>query len=156
MIADDTDPAAQACVRLVYRAALYTDHGRWEELADLFVQDGRLVRPSDPSPIVGRANILTSLRARPARTTRHLLGNVLVEMHSATRARIDSTVTLFSGPAPTADAAATGGPGVGAALPVPGQAIMVGNFEDEVALTAQGWRFLVRGGSMALKFERAP
>jgi hypothetical protein len=116
----------------------------------LFVEDGRLVRPSDPIPIVGRANILASLRARPPRTTRHLLGSVLVEMHSATRAHIDSTVTLFCGPA------APAGPGATAALPVPGQAIMVGNFEDEVTLTGEGWKFVVRGGSMALKFERAP
>ncbi len=150
MIDDDTDPAAQACVRLVYRAAFYTDHGRWEELAGLFVEDGRLVRPSDPTPIVGRANILTALRTRPRRTTRHLLGYVLVEMHSATRAHIDSAVTLFSGPA------ATAGPGATAALPVTGQAIMVGNFEDEVTLTGEGWKFVARGGSMALKFDRAP
>ena len=130
------------CEQLVYRAARHTDLGHWESLAALFVPDGKLYRPSDPQhPIVGRQAILESLRARPPRTTRHLLTNVIVELHSPTSAHISSTVTLF-----TAGAAK----GAGA---VPTQKILVGNFEDDVSLEGGDWAFICRGGSMALEFD---
>ena len=139
-----TDPAAliRACEQLVIRAAHCTDSERWDELAGLYADDGRLVRPSDrANPIVGRAKILASLRARPSRTTRHALSNIVVEVRSPTTAHVSSTVTLFLSSVPSA------------VLPTKGQRILVGHFEDDVTLVNGAWAFLVRDGSMALEFD---
>ena len=90
------------CTQLVYRAMHHTDAGRWEELIALYAENGKLTRPTEPdSPIVGRANILASLRARPPLTTRHLISNVVVDVQSDTAARITSTIVRFSGPVKT-------------------------------------------------------
>jgi phosphonoacetaldehyde hydrolase len=138
----DSAAIARACEQLIYRAAHFTDFGRWDELAALYAEDGKLVRPSDPAnPIVGRANILASLRARPLRTTRHVLSNITVELRSPTLAHVSSTVTLFLSSASPAK------------LPTKGQRILVGHFEDEVTLVNGAWAFLVRDGSMALEFD---
>jgi hypothetical protein len=140
----DAATITRACEQLVYRAAHHTDFEKWEELAGLYAEDGRLVRPSDrANPIVGRASILASLRARPSRTTRHVLNNIVVDIHSRSSAHISSTVTLYMSSA------------VAAALPVKGQKILVGHFEDDVALAGDEWLFAVRDGSMALEFDCA-
>jgi hypothetical protein len=137
----DGDAIARACERLVYRAALFTDRACWDELAALFAPDGKLLRPSDPTqPIKGRQAILASLRGRPARTTRHILSNILVDIHSANNAHISSTVTLYTGPAVDKG-------------PVAGQKILVGHFEDDVVLLDRDWQFVLRDGSMAIEFE---
>jgi SnoaL-like domain len=139
---DDKTEIAHECAQLVYRAARFTDAADWEQLAALFAEDGRLSRPSDPAnPIVGRANILASLRARPARTSRHLVTNILVDISSATTAHLSSTVTLITGLAPT---------GAG---PVKANKILVGSFEDDVILSVSRWRFARRDGAMVLEFE---
>jgi phosphonoacetaldehyde hydrolase len=138
----DVDSIARACEQLIYRAAHCTDAERWEELADLFAKDGQLLRPSDRNnPLVGRSTILASLHARPSRTTRHVLNNIVVDVKSATAAHISSTVTLFlSATAPLT-------------LPVKGQKILVGHFEDDVVLRDGAWCFARRDGSMALEFD---
>ena len=144
MTSFDRDAIARACEQLLYRAALFTDRARWDELAALFAPNGKLVRPSDPTqPISGREAILASLRGRPARTTRHVLSNIRVDIHSPNSAHISSNVTLYTG------LAADKGP-------VAGQKILVGNFEDDVVLVEGDWRFLLRDGSMALEFEVRP
>jgi SnoaL-like domain len=138
----DRDFITRECERLVLRAARLTDQAQWAELAELFAEDARLVRPSDPAnPLVGRAAILDSMRARRPQTTRHLLTNLVVDVRSASAAHISSTVTLFAGPAPTNG------------LPVAGQKILVGNFEDDVVLMASGWAFERRDGSVTIEFD---
>ncbi len=140
-----TESWIRDCEQLVYRAARLTDLGRWEELAAMYLKDGKLLRPSDPdNPIVGRQAILDSLRARPPRVTRHLLGNILVQATSATAAHVSSTVILFSGAA------------TGEKLPVKGQKALVGHFEDDVVLAGDTWAFAVRQGSMVLEYDFAP
>ena len=138
----DNATIARACEQLVYRAARYTDFEQWDDLAALFAVEGRLVRPSAPTkPIVGRADILASLRARPSRTTRHVLNNIVVAVHSGTSAHISSIVTLYMSPV------------AGAVLPVKGQKILIGQFEDDVVHIDGEWAFALRGGSMALEFD---
>ena len=56
---EDATIISRRCEELVYRAAKYTDQRSWEELASLFAEEGKLIRPSDPAnPIVGRDRIL--------------------------------------------------------------------------------------------------
>jgi hypothetical protein len=131
------------CEQLVYRAAYFTDRARWEDLAALFAEDGKLIRPSDPDhPVIGRAEILASLRARPLRVTRHILSNIMVDVHSPSHVHISSTVTLFTGYSSSGR------------LPVKGQKIFVGTFEDYVVATPNGLIFTTRHGSMALEYDR--
>jgi hypothetical protein len=133
---------SRSCEALVYRAAKYTDQRSWEELAALFAEQGKLARPSDPAnPLVGRPAILASLLLRPPGTTRHLLNNVLVDVHSAETAHISSVVTLFSGPARSSP------------LPAKAEKVLIGNLEDDVVLAPTGWVFLSRGGSLALEWD---
>ena len=142
MTPEQSNAISRSCEALVYRAAKYTDQRSWEELAALFAEQGKLARPSDPAnPIVGRAAILASLLSRPPGTTRHLLSNVLVDVHSAESAHISSVVTLFSG-------AARSPP-----LPAKVEKVLIGNLEDDVVLAPKGWVFLSRGGSLALDWD---
>ena len=135
----------RGCEQLLYRAARLTDLARWEEVACLYVENGRLTRPSDlQNPIVGRAAILAALRARPPRITCHLLSNIVVEPTSATTAHVSSTVVLFTGSSSTPP------------LPVVGQKTLVGHFEDELSLINGGWAFAVRQGSMLLEYSATP
>ena len=135
-----SDASARACEELVYRAARLTDLARWDDLAALFLKDGKLTRPSDrANPVVGRSAILASLVARPSQTTRHVLSNVLVEFSSATTAHISSIVTLYVGAA--------------GSLPTAGRKVLIGHFEDDVTLVNGRWAFGVRDGTMALVYD---
>lgn len=142
MTPEAANAISRSCEALVYRAAKYTDQRSWDELAALFAEQGKLVRPSDPAnPIVGRAGIFASLLSRPPGTTRHLLSNVLVDAHSAESAHISSVVTLFSGPERSSP------------RPAKAEKVLIGNLEDDVVRTPAGWLFLCRGGSLALEWD---
>ena len=115
------------CTRLVNLYANLNDAGDWAGVAALYAEDGLMTRPTAPdAPIVGREAILAGFLARPARTTRHICANVVIEVESLTMARGESAMLLFTGaPAP-----------------------LVGSFNDRFVLTAEGWRFAERRGSM--------
>jgi len=115
------------CARLINLYANLNDAGDWPAVAALYAEDGLMTRPTAPDqPIVGREAILAGFLARPARTTRHIVGNVVIDVETATEARGESAMLLFSGaPAP-----------------------LVGSFSDRFVLTAEGWRFAERRGSL--------
>jgi ketosteroid isomerase-like protein len=115
------------CTRLVNLYANLNDAGDWAGVAALYAEDGLMTRPTAPdAPIVGREAILAGFLARPARTTRHICANVVIEVESLTMARGESAMLLFTG----------------AAAP------LVGSFHDRFVLTAEGWRFAERRGSI--------
>ena len=115
------------CARLINLYANLNDAGDWPAVAALYAEDGLMTRPTAPDqPIVGREAILAGFLARPARTTRHIVGNVVIDVETATEARGESAMLLFTG----------------AAAP------LVGSFEDRFVLTAEGWRFAERRGSI--------
>ena len=82
--------------RLVTRYAALNDEGDFDALAALFTDDGIFIRPSGGDPIVGRANILASYKARPPRRTRHIISNILVEVRSPSEAECRSTMLLYA------------------------------------------------------------
>lgn len=127
-LSDDARRAIEAdCARLVNLYATLNDAARWPELADLYAEDGLMTRPTAPdAPVVGHAAILAAFTARPPRTTRHICATIVIEVESATSARGSSAMLLF-----------TGGP-----------APLVGGFDDRFVLTADGWRFAERRGSL--------
>lgn len=115
------------CARLVALYANLNDEARWEEVAALYAQDGVMYRPTAPdAPVAGREAILAAFKARPARTTRHICSNVVIDVDSDDTARGTSAMLLFTG---------EGAP-------------LVGSFHDRFVLTGDGWRFAERRGSL--------
>jgi hypothetical protein len=127
------------CTKLIHAYAHLIDAQKWEEVADLFDAEGLMTRPTAPDqPIVGRDNILSHLKARPPRATRHVSANILVRAESESAAAAESVVLLFSGvPDPV------GG------LPIQDPAApLVGYSQDRIVLNAEGWRFSERRGGL--------
>lgn len=120
--------AAEAdCARLIALYANLNDEARWDEVAELYAEDGVMVRPTAPNaPVAGRDAILEAFKARPPRTTRHVCSNVVIDVESDCTARGTSAMLLFTG---------EGAP-------------LVGSFHDRFILTDDGWRFAERRGSL--------
>lgn len=141
MNANEIQAIELACAKLVNQFALYSDSGRYDELAALFTEDGRYARPTAPTQVVeGRGALLAAFKARPQdRLTRHLVTNVLVDVTSPTTARGFSYVTQYAG---TVDkpAASFGW------LAQPSQ--LVGEYSDEYVLTPAGWKIRQRSGKL--------
>lgn len=115
------------CARLIALYANLNDEARWDEVAELYAEDGVMVRPTAPNaPVAGREAILEAFKARPPRTTRHVCSNVVIDVESDTTAGGTSAMLLFTG---------EGAP-------------LVGSFHDRFILTDDGWRFAERRGSL--------
>ncbi len=132
---------AEACRHLVHRYAYLNDERNFAAIAEMFTEDGVLYRPSAPDkPIQGRAAILAALQTRPATTaTFHVCTDVLIEVLTANRTTARSRILMLSGEraaGATVPDAATVKP------PLPG------TFEDELVLTAEGWKFASRKGGL--------
>jgi pimeloyl-ACP methyl ester carboxylesterase len=123
--------AEHAVARQIHRFAKFNDAHDHDALAAMFTADGSFARPTQPdSPICGREVIRVFFRDRPARRTRHVMTNVVVDLTGATTARAHSYVLLYSG--------------------AEGQDFMVGAFNDELVLEDDGeWRFRSRRGLLA-------
>lgn len=133
--------ALEACRNLIHRYAYLNDERDFAAIAEMFTEGGVLYRPSAPDkPIQGRAAILAALQTRPATTaTFHVCTDVLIEVLSANRATARSRILMLSGEraaGATVPDAATVKP------PLPG------TFEDELVLTAEGWKFASRKGGL--------
>jgi ketosteroid isomerase-like protein len=124
--------------RLVTRSAILSDEGDFDALAAMFTEDGVYLRPSGGEPIIGRAQILASYKARPPRFSRHVVANVLADVASASEARCRSTMLLFTGEA--------GAPPAKAAQPA-----LLGGFADRLVLQDGKWLFAERRGWLDLK-----
>lgn len=116
------------CARLIALYANLNDAARWDELAALYTEGGTMTRPTAPdAPITGRAAILAAFRGRPPRQTRHVCSNVVIDVDGPASARGTSAMVLFT----------------------PDSAPLAGSFHDRFELTAGGWRFAERRGSLA-------
>jgi hypothetical protein len=116
------------CARLINLYALLNDEARWDEVAALYAPDGVMARPTAPDqPIVGRDAILAAFKGRPQRTTRHACSNIVIDVETATSARGQSAMLLFT----SAD-----------------KPPLIGGFEDQFVLTDDGWRFAERRGTL--------
>lgn len=121
----------QDCARLVNLYANLNDAGDWVGVASLYAEQGTMTRPTAPdAPIVGRAAILAAFQARPARASRHIVGNIVIDVESDSSASGESAMLLFTGTA----------------------APLVGSFHDRFVRTDDGWRFAERRGSIV--FDR--
>ena len=144
---DDEAAIRRACAELIVRYAYLNDERRFDELAALFTEDAVLFRPSAPGqPIEGRAAILAALGKRPPETvTFHVTSDVVVEVDGPAAARCRSRILMMSG-----TRSPEGGAPTDVRPPVPGV------FIDQLRLTADGWRFASRRGSLWLADANAP
>lgn len=128
MDAMDLLTAERACERLIIDYAALNDAGDWAAVAALYVTDGRMSRPTAPDDFVeGRDAILAAFNARPTRASRHICANIRVTVSPGGTATATSQILLFTGP---------------------DQAPKVGSYQDRLTLTADGWRFVERRGSL--------
>lgn len=127
-----------ACERQIRRFAFFNDAHQHQELVALFTEDGSFARPTEPDTVIqGRAAILDFFVSRPARLTRHLMCNTVVDVQSADEASAYSTVLLYIGDDSTKPA------GLGARL--------IGGFADTLRNVDGEWLFVARRGSLAIK-----
>ena len=127
MTSDDERAIEQDCAKLVMHYANLNDAADWESLAALFTVDGRLARPTAPDIwIEGREAILTAFAGRPARKTRHLIGNVVITVRGENDATGECAIALF----------------------LSATEFRVGSFYDRFARTSEGWRFTERSGRL--------
>lgn len=120
--------AERASERLIVDYAAANDAADWTRVAAMYVADGRMSRPTAPDAFIeGRAAILAAFEARPARTTRHVVANILVDV-TGDMATASSQILLFT---------------------AAGQPPLVGSYRDRLVNTPEGWRFLERRGSLA-------
>jgi len=127
------------CERLIKHYVNLNDAQDWPAVAALYTEDARFARPSRPGVFVeGRAAILASFLARPARAQRHVIANVVVEVEDADHARAFSVIVLYMGDVPE-----------GGGLPVQdAKSPLVGTFTDRLVRTPDGWRFAERVGGL--------
>ncbi len=117
------------CTRLISLYANLNDQGRWEDVTALYAEGGSLARPTAPDqPVVGKEAILAAFRARPPRTTQHVIANTVVDVESETMASAFSVILLFTGK---------------------DSPPLVGHFTDRLVLTGEGWRFSERRGGLS-------
>lgn len=124
---DERRAIEQDCARLVALYANLNDRADWKAVAALYVEDGRMARPTAPDDwIAGRTAILAAFHGRPARTTRHVCSNVVIDVIDDASAKGESAMLLFTGDGPP----------------------KVGSFQDRFVRTDAGWRFAERRGSL--------
>jgi hypothetical protein len=124
---DERRAIEQDCARLVALYANLNDAGRWADVAALYAPDGRMARPTAPGEWTeGRDAILAAFLARPARTTRHVCSNVVINVLSEREATGESAMLLFTG---------EGAP-------------KVGSFHDRFVRIEGDWRFAERRGTL--------
>jgi 3-phenylpropionate/cinnamic acid dioxygenase small subunit len=119
-----------AIAKLIITYARLNDAARWDDVAALYVPDGRMSRPVAPDDFIEGADaILAAFQSRPPRTTRHVCVNTTVDVDSDS-ASAESNTLLFTGKD---------------TMP------LVGGYQDKLVRTEAGWRFVERRGSLDFK-----
>jgi 3-phenylpropionate/cinnamic acid dioxygenase small subunit len=113
--------------KMIIAYARLNDAARWDEVAAMYVPDGRMSRPVAPDDFLqGTDAILAAFKARTPRSTRHVCVNITVDVNGDS-ASAESNILLFTGKDT-----------------VP----MVGGYQDKLLRTDAGWRFVERRGSL--------
>lgn len=131
----------QACSQLVIRFANLIDAMRYEELVEMFTEQGSFTRPTEPDKVIsGRKAILEAFQARPKDVvTCHLISNIEIDVLSPDEAVGRCYILLY-----TANAANKAEKfGLQAS---PGQ--FIGEFDDTFVREEDAWRFDKRRGKV--------
>lgn len=117
----------RAIERMIVDYAAFNDAADWDAVAALYAPEGRMSRPTAPDDFIEGADaILAAFRARPARTSRHIVANIRVSV-GRDAATATSQILLFT---------------------AAGQPPLVGTYADRLVRTGAGWRFVERRGSL--------
>lgn len=128
------------CEKLCRQFANYNDRNDFKAVCNLFTEDGSFWRPSVPdTEIRGREAIYEAFLQRPPLVIRHIVSNCLIDVLSGTEATGHSYLIFLAAPM-------TDEP-----LPLIAGPLHVGEFRDRFIRTDDGWKFLERKGSLALK-----
>lgn len=126
--------AERACERLILNYAAFNDVGDWDAIAAMFTENGRVSRPVAPDDFTeGRGAILAAFKARPPRTTRHIVSNIRVDVDGE-NATATSQIMLFTGS---------------------DMAPLIGSYVDRLVHSNEGWRFNERRGSLDFPKEQS-
>lgn len=131
--------AEHQCEKLIKRFAVLNDEGAYEQMVQMFAPEGTFARPSTPDELIqGRENILAAFKSRPARTSRHFISNILVDLTDANNASALSYVLLFTAESGSKESAPP---------------YLVGRFKDRLIRIDDQWLFLERLGSVDLRAQ---
>jgi SnoaL-like domain len=97
MRAEERQLIEHLCRRLSLEFARLNDQGRYEELAELFSEDGVFYRPLAPDiALSGRKGILEDFRRKTANVlSRHMCSNVLIDVLDAHNAVGETYFTVY-------------------------------------------------------------
>jgi hypothetical protein len=113
--------------RMIVAYAAANDAGEWDAIGAMYAHGGRMSRPTAPDEFIeGRDQIVAAFKARPARTARHIVANIRVDL-AGENATATSQILLFTGP---------------------DKIPLVGTYRDNLVKTPEGWRFTERRGSL--------
>jgi SnoaL-like domain len=138
----------RACERVVYAYSRALDLGEMSAAADFFAENGTFARPMAPDHVIqGREAIRAALLTRPKTLlTKHLAGNVMIDVISRDEATGLSYLTMIS----------TTPPGDAAAPYMSAGPVYFGEIKDRFVREAGEWKILERRGSIQMKFFGAP
>lgn len=122
------------CERLVTRYCHLVDHGQAAQVAELFTEDGAWASPE--ATVTGREQIRASFQRRQdaaARMSRHVCGNLLIDVEDADHASGVVYLTLYRHDGdPARRISPSAAPSV------------VGEYRDRFRRTPDGWRIARR------------
>jgi hypothetical protein len=132
--------AVLACLDVTIRASMLMDAGDYEALVGLLMPDFEFVRPSTfpEVSIKGALELHAAMCARPSHfLSRHVCTNQVVDLTSDKLARVRSYFVHYSGMqvSPSQEP-----------IPLTEALRSVGEYDDTVVQTAQGWRIARRVG----------
>jgi len=133
----------QACYNLVVDCAQIIDESRYDDLAQIFTEDGVFARPTVPDePMTGRDTIIAAFHKRPKTLVgQHLVLNIRVRLTGPDTAEGTSSIMLFTS---STEVPYENGRGRKANGP------LCGVYKDQYVRTAQGWRIKDRRGRVTL------
>ena len=126
------------CAQLVSTYASYVDHRRYNDLIELFTEDGVLRRPD--MVVEGRAAILDAMNKRPAnRICRHMCSTQVVTLTSDDEAEAVTYFAYYEAELPHQGTAALDGP------------VAIGEYHDRFRRIESGWRIAERSVVVAMQ-----
>jgi hypothetical protein len=135
------------CRRLSLEFARLNDQGRYEELAELFLDDGVFCRPLAPEvELSGRESILCDFKRKAANVlSRHVCSNILIDVLNEREAVGEAYFTVYRQEWTTAER--------------PREfsgTIYVGRYRDHFWKTGTGWRIKERRGTYDFSYRVPP
>jgi SnoaL-like domain len=139
-VRSEVDPILATCLEVTLRASMLMDANAADELAAQFTPDMEFVSPGTYPNVSlhGRDALRAFIAGRsPNHVSRHVCTNAIADHVADGQVRVKSYFSHYSGERPV---------GSTAALPMAGALRSVGEYEDTLRRTDEGWRIARRVG----------